>query len=36
MDLTTARDRAINKFNKLARRDIECPALGAKVKFNNE
>lgn len=36
MDLTTARDRAINKFNKLNKKEIECPALGVKIKFGNE
>ena len=36
MDLNLVRDRAINKFNKLAKKDIECPALGVKVKFDNE
>ncbi len=36
MDLTTARNRAINKFNKLSKKDIECPALWKKVKFSNE
>ena len=36
MELTEARDKAINKFNKLNRKEIECPAIWLKVKFSNE
>lgn len=36
MELTEARDRAINKFNKLIRKELECPALWVKVRFTNE
>ena len=36
MDLTQARDQAINKFNVLHSKNIECPALWVKIKFWND
>ena len=36
MDLSEARTKAINKFNKLNRKEIICPAIWLKVKFSNE
>ena len=36
MDLSEARNRAFNKFNKLVGKDIECPALSTTVKFTND
>lgn len=36
MELAEARNKAINKFNKLNRKEIVCPAIWLKVKFSNE
>lgn len=36
MGLAEARNKAINKFNKLNRKEIICPAIWLRVKFSNE
>ncbi len=36
VDLSTARTKAINKFNKLRRNKIFCPAINKEVKFTDE